>query len=296
MLTSYPNFQSIQINHKAEIEEAISQFEPYSDFNFVSMFSWDVDNSVQICELNGNLILKLPDYLTNKPIYSIIGTNKLDESINILLRDVGQIGLVPEKIVQEINTNNDLIITEDRDNYDYVYDINKLVTFEGKEFAKERNYLHKFQKLYGHSLGIDVFSKPLSNYADEIYTVLELWAKSQERNDEDAKNENTAIKRAIQHSDELNLSGFILNIDNQPKGFAIYEFLNNDWSISHFEKADSTIERIFLFIKHQSMYYMQKNGSTFANYEQDLGIEGLRQAKLGYHPARFLKKYTIKKH
>lgn len=293
MLTTYPAFQKLNINQKNLIEDYTLQYEPYSDFNFTSLFCWDIDNSVSVCTLNNNLIIQLPDYITSKPVYSLIGSNKIDETISELVDKFGLLQLVPEYTISKLKNKDNFNLTLDRDNYDYVYDIDKLVEMAGKEFAKERNYLSKFERMHSTDMKIINLENSIEQYSKDINQVLSNWMKSPNKDLAEAKNEYIAINRLINNSNNLNVSGILVYLKNKPVAFAIYEILNDGWAISHFEKADISVVRVFLLVKHQSFLAMKSKNCRLANYEQDLGIDGLRQAKLSHHPVRFLKKYTI---
>ena len=78
MIALFPEFSKIDISHRYEIEAITSKFEPYSDFNFVSLFCWDTDGSAAVSVSNDNLIIKIPDYINGIPVYSMLGDSKID--------------------------------------------------------------------------------------------------------------------------------------------------------------------------------------------------------------------------
>ena len=76
MLPEFPKFKSIDLTDKKEIEEINKKFPPYSDFNFVSMWCWDIKGEMHISILHDNLVVKFTDYLTGDPFFSFFGNNK----------------------------------------------------------------------------------------------------------------------------------------------------------------------------------------------------------------------------
>ena len=66
--------------------------------------------------------------------------------------------------------------------------------------------------------------------------------------------------------------------------------LNDDTFLVHFEKAYAEMQGAYpminqQFVLHNCMEY------AFVNREEDAGVEGLRRAKLSYHPVRLVEKY-----
>ena len=59
----------------------------------------------------------------------------------------------------------------------------------------------------------------------------------------------------------------------------------------HVEKADTRYEGIFSVINQEFVAHIPET-YTYINREEDLGLPGLRQAKLSYRPAILLPKQT----
>ena len=74
--------------------------------------------------------------------------------------------------------------------------------------------------------------------------------------------------------------------------YTVAEALTPDTLVIHFEKGDTQYKGIYqainqMFLAHEADSY------KWVNREQDLNDEGLRKAKLSYHPADFLRKYRV---
>ena len=69
--------------------------------------------------------------------------------------------------------------------------------------------------------------------------------------------------------------------------------MQDNYFIGHFEKADPKVEGLYQYLKHAVALNLSERGVKYMNIEQDLGVEGLRHAKMGSHPVHFLKKYTV---
>lgn len=75
MIPEFPKFKHIELIDKEEIEQITHKYPPYSDFNFVSMWSWDIKGEIRISKLNNNLVVRFTDYLSGNPFFSFLGDN-----------------------------------------------------------------------------------------------------------------------------------------------------------------------------------------------------------------------------
>ncbi len=293
MIAEYPAFTKLTISLRSQIKQITSVFEPYSDFDFTSLFCWDVSGSTEVSLLNHNLVIKLPDYLTGQPTYSLLGINNVDESLAQLSKDKGPIHLVPEVTISAITDTSQFIITEDRDNFDYIYELRSLIDMSGKEYKVKRNKANNFMKSYKESLGL---KKIQFNTDDDRALAKEVfmdWAEERNRNLLDIQNEYAAIARALEFATDLNLMGILVYIDKECVGFSINEIIDNDYAICHFQKAILAYEHLDVFISNLVAKELYHYGCTYVNWEQDLGIEGLRKLKTSYRQYTYLKKYSL---
>ena len=103
--------------------------------------------------------------------------------------------------------------------------------------------------------------------------------------------ETCAINMAFRSFEELKLSGGLLRVDGKPVAFTVGEEINPEVYLLHFEKALSGYEGLYAAINHEYAANHLEN-YRYINREEDLGIEGLRKAKLSYNPAILLEKYS----
>jgi hypothetical protein len=63
MIPTFPVFKRLEITDKVDFKKIVLQFEPYSDHNFVSLWSFDTKEDCEISILNENLVIKMNDFL-----------------------------------------------------------------------------------------------------------------------------------------------------------------------------------------------------------------------------------------
>ena len=100
-----------------------------------------------------------------------------------------------------------------------------------------------------------------------------------------------AVAEAIKNFYALELKGGVIRVHGKVRAFALGELLNPDRAVVHIEKANTDYAGAFnminwLFTQHAW------SGVTYINREEDMGIPGLRKAKLSYNPIKMVKKYT----
>lgn len=296
MIRKFPLFSKLSIEHRSEIVAFTSNFEPYSDFNFTSLFCWNIDSSAEVSLLNGNLVIKIPDYLSGEPVYSILGKSELNESIVTLLNVTPTVKFVPHVVIEKLQESNYFTFTEDRDNFDYVYGLNSLAHLPGGGLKKKRNKVYGFQKAFDNQSITVTFKTLLPEHADDLLQVFVEWSKAPSKHDEEIQAEYRALKKLIDHSDRFNIRLTEVRIRNQLMAFSLNEILDTKYALCHFEKALPAHQdkNIYTFLTHQSAQSLIEQGCKYVNWEQDLGIAGLRKSKMSYKPASFLKKYYVK--
>ena len=173
-------------------------------------------------------------------------------------------------------------ISEDRDNFDYLYLRSDLAELPGKRYHKKRNLVAQFLKAYTHE------EKPLTpELVSDAMKILELW-REQKGNESDY----IGSREALEHYRELNMRGLLFYIDGKPAGWCLGEPIARGSIFAvHFEKGLEEFKGIYQFI-NQAFAASLPESVAYINREQDLGDEGLRQAKMTYRPSGFVRKYT----
>jgi hypothetical protein len=175
-------------------------------------------------------------------------------------------------------------VVEDRDNFDYLYYRSDLAELSGRTYHKKRNLVNAFINSYDYS------QRPLreDNVADALI-VLEKWAESKGP----VASDLVASREALERFRVLGMRGCVYYVDGEPAGWCLGEPLAKGRMFAvHFEKGIESYKGIYQFI-NQAFAQALPSYFRLINREQDLGDDGLRQAKMTYRPSGFVNKYRV---
>lgn len=174
--------------------------------------------------------------------------------------------------------------TEDRDYADYIYLRSDLSTLKGKKFQAKRNHINRFRNTYP-----DYEYTPIT--PDRIQECLDLeaeWCKVNNCDQQEGTgNERRALIYALHNFEALGLTGGILHVNAKIVAFTFGMPINHETFGVHVEKADTSIEGAYAMINYEFANRIPEQ-YIYINREEDLGLEGLRKAKLSYQPVTIL--------
>jgi len=177
----------------------------------------------------------------------------------------------------------------DRDSCDYIYSIEKLAGLPGRKYQRKRNHVNRFYQDHPDckTAEIDEATLPAVQEMTRAWYEKRLAANPQG----DYHMEQVALHRAMEKWSELGLEGMILTENGQIIAMTAGSFLNETTFDVHFEKAldegaYAAINQAFARHLHEKYPALQ-----WLNREDDMGIEGLRKAKLSYNPDRLVVKF-----
>ena len=175
-------------------------------------------------------------------------------------------------------------IKYDRGDADYLYKRTDLAELPGTLYHKKRTHISKFLRNNPSA----EFKKLTGQNREDALKVAYLWLSSQV--DSPAlQHEYRAIENALFHMEQLNIYGGLVYIEGTPAAMALYSNINDKVTDIHYEKCIHEFRDAYPFINREIASCVQ---TEWINREEDLNIEGLRTAKLSYHPALILQKYT----
>jgi uncharacterized protein len=188
--------------------------------------------------------------------------------------------------VKEKLEKKGIVIAEDRDNFDYLYYRNDLAELAGKKYHKKKNHVNNFLSAYpDHEL-----RQMSTEHVPAAIEILDRWRK-----DKNEDGDYRAAREALDLYDSLTLKGAIFFIGGKPAAYCLGESIARGKMFAiHFEKAIDEYKGIYQFV-NQAFAASLPRFFTLINREQDLGNEGLRQAKMTYRPCGYVQKYTGKK-
>ena len=183
-----------------------------------------------------------------------------------------------------------MIFEEHRDYFDYVYLSSDLAELSGSTYSKIRNRLNKFKRNYNYST-----EQISEENMDEVMRFLDRWCLWRDcGSDPLLENERKAILYSMSHFFDLDLSGLIICIDDEIEAIVVYEEMNPGTAIVHYEKGSPDFDGIYKAINQETAKILQKD-FKFINRESDMGIPGLRKAKISYRPDHMVELFHISK-
>ncbi len=299
MIPQFPKFKPIELSDITEVEKITSQYQPYSDYNFVSMWSWNISNEIAISQLNENLIVRFTDYITTKPFYSFIGDKNVCETAKTLL-DFSIVNkldpvlrLVPDMTASLIDSNI-FEVNEDRDGFDYVYSIEEQRDLIGSKFSKKRNHVNAFLRTFPDTITKNL-SLQIESNAEHIRILFDTIQKDKAlKGDGTSFAELAVFERLLKGVNIFNLVTTGIYINEKLVAVLINELLNEGYAIGHLMGADTQLSSgLYSYLMKENAKLLSTLNIRLFNFEQDLGIENLRIAKIRFNPQTFLKKYTV---
>lgn len=172
---------------------------------------------------------------------------------------------------------------------DYLYRSETLALLPGKLFHKKKNHISRFRKKYS-SFRFEPIS---AENKKDVLSIEEQWfLQNDGENDAGKQAEKALITESLSLYEKLELRGGILYADGTPCAFCIASEICSAVIDSMFEKAVMPFAKDGAYAVINNEFAKTLTAFTYINREEDLGIEGLRKAKLSYYPEIILKKWN----
>ena len=288
------DFKPIGLNDKKQITSYLLPSEEKDcDLSFANLCSWQFITESSYAIVEKQLVIRFRHSTGGHEYFMPQGKGCLISVIDILVKQAEAEdeplylrGCTPDlqkKLEQYYPTLFEY--RSDRDFFDYIYLRQNLAELQGKNYQPKRNHVNKFRKEYSYSY------QPLSleNISACLQFESEWCIKHGYIENENIRNERRALTYALHHFDELGLVGAVLYVEGKIVAFTFGAPINYNTFGVHYEKADISIDGAYSAINQEFASRLPEN-FVYLNREEDLGITGLRKAKLSYHPISLLEK------
>ncbi len=290
-----PCWNPIDLNDRVLIESYLrKKCYDISDLSFTNLFLWHFTRSISY-KIKDNFLCIKTQYPNEEPfIFMPIGVGDLAGVIKDLAFEFER-KLIPFSIRSVDNTMKKELeetlpsyfdFSPSRDRFDYIYYSKELIELKGRKFHKKKNHINRFRELYNFQY--ESFCK--DNIIELIDRYKEWFGEISDTVSQGLKNEYIGIVEALKNFDSLSCKGGIIRVDGTIVAFSFGEAINDNMVVVHIEKADTSFHGAYQMI-NQQFIENEWSGYKYINREEDLGVEGLRRAKLSYQPCTLLEKY-----
>lgn len=285
---------------KTEIGD-IEVFKKYIGFSgelscesaFVNLLIWQSAYNNMWAEEDGQLIIKSGKGEDSS--YRLPFGNDFLKGINLIREYSGE--EYPDFWVQEgkrldnfkANFGDKYVFEENRDAFDYIYLREDLANLSGKKYHGKRNHISAFSKKHNWSF------KPITaENTEDVKLCAEKWYKENaDREDKYLRCEKQGVITILDNMELLGVRGGAVYVDGKVVAFTLGSRISDEIFDIHIEKALSDYAEGYTVINREFARTLSEY--KYINREDDMGLEGLRKAKLSYKPAILLKKYACKK-
>lgn len=294
-LPLFPEFREVDLSLKPVVQDFLQSFPlEASEYTFANIFAFRLAYEFQLSMLNGNLIIK-----KNKdPVsfFTPVGNSGIRETMKRLfgyltnISDDASIERVPESFVKKYLANDrNFIVNEDRDNFDYLYNVQELVELKGRRFHNKKNLVNRFRADYEYEYNVLTPDR-----IEECIEFEHYWCEVRECGKYPGlEKERCAILELLNNFESLDSKGGIIKTGGKVAALTLGEKISSDTFVIHIEKAHSHIPGLYQVINQEFLMH-EAADCRYVNREQDLGIEGMRNAKMSYNPSGFVRKFKVR--
>jgi hypothetical protein len=299
LICRYPDFIPLDLNLKDILHPRLSLTEDgVSEFTFAGLYLFRNRYKYRISQESENGGFIISGEKEGKRFFMTPCCAPEWETLEDLFKTHDYWKNIPESVLSSARTKYakngqdtecGITFNEDRDNFDYLYYRTELAELAGKKFHKKKNHVNHFIHTYPQheqkQMTVDLVPAAVE--------VLDQWHHdTMLRNVLIDDGDYKAAKESLDLFDTLNLKGQIYFVDGKPAAYCLGESVARGKMFAiHFEKGVEEYKGIYQYM-NQAFASSLPRFFTLINREQDLGNEGLRQAKMTYRPCDFVKKYT----
>lgn len=265
------------------------------NYSFANLCSWQRFFSSQYEIVDDTLIVRFNLHGHHAYLLAAPKDHPIDICIKWMKQDASSNGeplrliAIEEDLALQLRTTygEQVVLETIRDRYDYIYHRCDLALLAGKDYHGKRNHANKFRSLYPnyeyHSLSPEFF--------EDCLELTDQWGKDHPDAAEGAVDEKASIAFVFEHWNQLNTIGGVLLVDGRVVAFSYGCPITPTLFDTCVEKADTNYEGSYTVINQEMASHLPEH-YTHINREEDLGLAGLRKAKLSYHPSTLLTLYS----
>ncbi len=288
------DFQPFDLSKKALYDSFLQEVgERGCEYSFTNLYMW----GRQSAAILGDQLVFFSQF-NRKSVYLFpVGGEDKKPALDAIMEDARQRG-IPCRFTGL--TYDDCALLErlypgkfryhfDRDSFDYVYAIGDLAQLKGRKYQRKRNHLNRFREAHPDHILEPITSENIS----EAEALASQWydLRLTEAPHSDFHMEQAALRKALTHFDALGMEGLLLKENGQVLAMTIGSRMNSNTFDIHFEKA-LDVDGAYVAINNGFATYLQNKYPelAFLDREDDMGLEGLRKAKLSYCPDHMIEK------
>ncbi len=295
-MLSIDNFKSITLDDKALFDKHYKKFPPvHSDNLFTTIISWNEYSKYKYAFIRNNIIImsEIKNQIQFRPPSGEKRKDLFDQVLQLAKKQDSKypFGVIDTKTKDWLSKlYPKLKFNPKREYFDYVYLASDLAELPGSSYSKIRNRVNKFKRNYTYEV-----EKITEQNMSEIQEFLKRWCLWKDcESDPLLENEKKAILYSMANFFNLRLSGIAIRIDEAIEAIAVYEGMNQDTAVVHYEKGSPDFDGIYKLINQETAKILQKD-FKFINRESDMNLPGLRKAKMSYRPHHMIEIFNVNK-
>jgi hypothetical protein len=297
---AFPDFSSLTLKDREEYESLTREYPPIADLSFPFLMGWwGLQMPVGVSLLEENLVVS---YCTKEkiktPELSLIGTNKIDESICTILdylREKGEVAKlvhVPEFVIEDMRFPELFNFKAERNYDEYIIALSKFYPLEDSSRHHRKRVMNFAERLLGTNVSVGPVDLSLSENQELLLGAMREWPKKGINSL--ASSNNGAMENAIRHADELGFKSVCLKLDGTLHCFMLFYAPQHSEYISlEYIQMSYAMPNLLNFSINMFAEWFAEQGVRYANLGMDFGKPILRVAKVALQPVNFFRKYTI---